>query len=329
MASTGPTSFRGFLDSVQLLDGIRNEGNRVNTQLTNIDRVEVLKGPSSALYGGAALGATVNLIRKKPSLMPAYDFMAAAGSWQTGRGAFGATGRLGSDSDALSARHRRRRPRRLSPRRCATAITVTPSVAWRVGANDPARLPLHLQPRSIRRRRRSAAGVDTDLGVPVKANIPDVPRDRNYRTPQDQATSYNHNFQAGYTRQLTNAIGFRDTLSYRNFSDEVLPVGGSRLPRAAHGRSLLPLLQASSAAVDEHRGADRARRRPCRAEPALRVGEPAVSQLHRELPEEDFFQAASIDAFNPVETQGPSDLTPASQNVFTQQDQRALRAGPG
>ena len=39
-------SFRGFLDSVQLLDGVRNEGNRVNTQLTNIERVEVLKGPS-------------------------------------------------------------------------------------------------------------------------------------------------------------------------------------------------------------------------------------------------------------------------------------------
>src|SRR4029434_8896634 len=88
----------GFLDSVQLVDGVRNEGNRVNTQLTNVDRIEVLKGPSSALYGGSALGATVNLIRKKPSAVPAYEFMGAAGSVGTGRGAFGATGRLGSDA---------------------------------------------------------------------------------------------------------------------------------------------------------------------------------------------------------------------------------------
>src|SRR4029079_7431302 len=66
-------SFRGFLDSVQLLDGVRNAGNRGNTQLTNIERIEVLKGPSSALYGGSALGATVNLIRKKPSAIPTYD----------------------------------------------------------------------------------------------------------------------------------------------------------------------------------------------------------------------------------------------------------------
>jgi len=38
-------NFRGFFDSVQLLDGVRNEGNRVNTQLTNVERVDVLKGP--------------------------------------------------------------------------------------------------------------------------------------------------------------------------------------------------------------------------------------------------------------------------------------------
>ena len=36
------------------------------------------------------------------------------------------------------------------------------------------------------------------------------------------------------------------------------------------------------------------------------------------LPDEDYFQAASIDAFNPVETQGPSVLTPVTHaNVFS------------
>jgi iron complex outermembrane receptor protein len=42
-------AFRGFLDALEMVDGVRNEGNRVNTQLTNVDRVEALKGPSSAL----------------------------------------------------------------------------------------------------------------------------------------------------------------------------------------------------------------------------------------------------------------------------------------
>src|SRR4029453_13147671 len=96
-------AFRGFLDSVQLVDGVRNEGNRINTQLTNVERVEVLKGPSSALYGGGALGATVNLIRKKPSATPTYEFVASAGNWGTWRGAAGAGGRLGNTTRERAA----------------------------------------------------------------------------------------------------------------------------------------------------------------------------------------------------------------------------------
>ena len=88
-------TFRGFLDlfpslANQLVDGVRHEGNRINTQLANIDRVEVLKGPSSALYGGGAIGATVNLIRKKPSAQPAYDFSAGGrklAAWAAARSA--------------------------------------------------------------------------------------------------------------------------------------------------------------------------------------------------------------------------------------------------
>ena len=45
------------------------------------------------------------------------------------------------------------------------------------------------------------------------------------------------------------------------------------------------------------------------------------------LPEEDFFAAQSIDAFNPVETQGPSDLTIATPERLHQHDQRVLRTG--
>src|SRR4029078_8564439 len=81
-------TFRGFFDSAILLDGVRNDGdrvNRTNTQLTGLDRIEVLKCPSSALYGSGALGATVNLIRKKPSSAPQYDLSASVGSWKTGR----------------------------------------------------------------------------------------------------------------------------------------------------------------------------------------------------------------------------------------------------
>ncbi len=211
-------TFRGFLDlfpsqAVQLVDGVRNEGNRINTQLTNIERVEVLKGPSSALYGGGAIGATVNLIRKKPSAQPAYDFSVAAGSWKTGRGTFGATGRLGDDSVLyrLDAGLESRDGYRHND---ATRVSVTPSVAWRIGQQDQVNVYYTYN-------RDRVAG---DAGIPLLpgGTFPDVPRDRNYRTPRDQATANDHNLQIAYARQLGNSIGFRNTLSYRHVNDDYL-----------------------------------------------------------------------------------------------------------
>lgn len=49
-----------------LIDGHRaGTGNAAKINLDRIERVEVIKGPSSALYGSAAMGGVVNLITKK------------------------------------------------------------------------------------------------------------------------------------------------------------------------------------------------------------------------------------------------------------------------
>jgi len=217
-------TFRGFLDlfpslATQLVDGVRHEGNRINTQLANIERVEVLKGPSSALYGGGAIGATVNLIRKKPSAQPAYDFSAVAGNWALGRGTFGATGRLASNAvlyrldvgAETKDGYRHNETRR---------VQITPSVAWRIGANDQVNVYYTFN----RDRFAGDAGIpllNTDSGTPTPASVfPNVPRDRNYRTPFDFAESSDHNLQVAYARQLNASWGFRNTFSYRPVNDD-------------------------------------------------------------------------------------------------------------
>jgi iron complex outermembrane receptor protein len=215
-------TFRGFMDlfpslANQLLDGVRHEGNRINTQLTNIDRIEVLKGPSSALYGGGAIGATVNMIRKKPSAQPAYDVTMAGGSWNTGRAQFGATGRL--SSDALLYRldfgaeakegYRHNESRR---------VQFTPSLAWRLGASNQVNVYYTFGRNSF----------DGDSGIPLVAPsegrveefFPDVPRDRNYRTPFDFASSIDNSLQVAYARQFNDSWGFRNTISYRPVNDD-------------------------------------------------------------------------------------------------------------
>jgi len=217
-------TFRGFVDlfpslANQLVDGVRHEGNRVNTQLTSVERVEVLKGPSSALYGGGAIGATVNLVRKKPSAEPAYDFSAAFGSWSLARSTAGATGRLASN--ALLYRvdfgvegqdgYRHNNPIR---------IQASPSLAWRLGARDQVNVYYTFN----RDRFDGDAGIpllNTDFGTPLpESTFPDVPRDRNYRTPFDYAEIHDHNLQATYARQLSGSWGFRNTFSYRPVNDD-------------------------------------------------------------------------------------------------------------
>jgi iron complex outermembrane receptor protein len=217
-------TFRGFVDlfpslANQLVDGVRHEGNRINAQLTNIERVDVLKGPSSALYGGGAIGATVNMIRKKPSAQPAYDFSVGAGSWRLARGTFGATGRLASDAVlyrldvGLEATEGYRHT---DPAR----VQVSPSVAWRMAPSDQ----INVYYTFNRDRFNGDAGIpmlNTDAGslLPESA-FPDVPRDRNYRTPFDFAESYDHNLQVAYARQLGRSWGFRNTFSYRPVNDD-------------------------------------------------------------------------------------------------------------
>jgi len=52
---------------------------------SNIERIEVLKGPGSALFGRGEPGGTVNIITKKPKFSPEGSFIVSAGSYNTYR----------------------------------------------------------------------------------------------------------------------------------------------------------------------------------------------------------------------------------------------------
>ncbi|MEM9274136.1 MAG: TonB-dependent siderophore receptor [Cyanobacteria bacterium P01_F01_bin.143] len=64
----------------------------VNT--ANVERIEVLKGPASVLYGRATFGGTVNVVTKKPTDEPFYKVNAAIGNYATYRGAIDLSGPL-------------------------------------------------------------------------------------------------------------------------------------------------------------------------------------------------------------------------------------------
>jgi TonB-dependent siderophore receptor len=52
---------------------------------SNVERIEVLKGPNSALFGRGEPGGTINIVTKKPIFQEGGSFAVSGGSWQTYR----------------------------------------------------------------------------------------------------------------------------------------------------------------------------------------------------------------------------------------------------
>jgi len=69
----------------------------------NIERVEILRGPASSLYGSDAIGGVVNIITRQGSGPPSFSFLGEAGSYQTTHGVISASGGTHWINYALSA----------------------------------------------------------------------------------------------------------------------------------------------------------------------------------------------------------------------------------
>jgi iron complex outermembrane recepter protein len=68
-------NIRGFENAPVLLDGFRQFGTFDNgaSETTSLERVEVLKGPASILYGEVQPGGVINLVSKQPLAQPTYQ----------------------------------------------------------------------------------------------------------------------------------------------------------------------------------------------------------------------------------------------------------------
>jgi vitamin B12 transporter len=63
-----------------------------NMSLNGVERIEVVRGPLSTLYGSSAIGAVVNIISKSGSLVPRQELTLAAGNDRTFEAAFSTRG---------------------------------------------------------------------------------------------------------------------------------------------------------------------------------------------------------------------------------------------
>lgn len=84
-----------------LRDGLQDPVGTYLLELTSVDRVEVLKGPSSVLFGSANPGGTINIITKQPLPDPFYELSATVGSYDFYRGAIDLSGPLNDSQTVL------------------------------------------------------------------------------------------------------------------------------------------------------------------------------------------------------------------------------------
>jgi iron complex outermembrane recepter protein len=97
-------AFRGFPTYQYYLDGVRvspdlhHDGYR---ELSNIERIDVVKGPASTLYGRTEPGGLVNLVTKQPLSTPYAAVDASVGGFNYERTQIDSSGPLNADATLL------------------------------------------------------------------------------------------------------------------------------------------------------------------------------------------------------------------------------------
>ncbi len=76
-------------------------GDATSAIFSNIERVEVLRGPASVLFGSGEPGGTINIVTKQPLSEPFYSVEASVGSYNFYQGAIDLTGPLNDSKTIL------------------------------------------------------------------------------------------------------------------------------------------------------------------------------------------------------------------------------------
>lgn len=80
-------TFRGFTTGVNARNGMETASGRSSIDLSNVERIEIMKGPSGTLFGSSvsSFGGVVNLVTKKPFENAANEISYTGGSFSTNR----------------------------------------------------------------------------------------------------------------------------------------------------------------------------------------------------------------------------------------------------
>ena len=220
---------RGFDSASTLRDGFRltagSTGNTGFPELSNVERVEVLKGPAALLYGFLEPGGVINLVSKKPLSEPYYDVGFRVGNRGLIEPSIDISGPLTNDKRLLYRLNVLYRTEDYFrdfdvP---IERLFIAPTVDWKI--SDRTDLSLNLEYTDDKR--------PADFGgIPVIGDrVADIPFDRITGEPDDDAR--NESLRVGYKleHRFSDEWKLRNNFSFYDFNPEFVANSGPVSPR--------------------------------------------------------------------------------------------------
>ena len=184
--------------------------------MANIERVEVLKGPASILYGRVEPGGMVNLVTKQPLDTPYYSLQQQVGSYDFYRTSTDATGSI-TKNGALAYRLNVAYENKGSFQDFASSnrVFVAPVIRWNISDKTTASLWLDYT-------KANDSILDT---IPALGNRPaSIPRSRSFGDPNNgQMQTEEQRFGFNWTHAFNNNWKFRHVFDARRNENNLTP----------------------------------------------------------------------------------------------------------
>ncbi|GFZ78049.1 TonB-dependent siderophore receptor [Sphingobium fuliginis] len=209
---------------------------------SNVERIEILKGPNSALFGRGEPGGTVNIVTKKPTFKEGGSFAISAGSWETYRVEADYNLPL-SDSVAVRINGSSEQAESFRDTVNTQKYTLTPSFLAKLSDADIFTYELEYVNQEVPFERGVVAIPTVNANGSISYNLGAIPNSRFLGNPNDgpvkvevlgHQAQYQHDFSADWTLML--GAGYKDTTFEGFSSDPELVLSRQRLDN--DGRTL-------------------------------------------------------------------------------------------
>lgn len=183
-----------------------NRGFTAPRDAATIERVEVLKGPTSSLYGSSEPGGSLNIVTKQPRFKPAQTYEVELGSRDGYRGVADITGAI---TETLAGRLIAVADHQGSTRDFINSqrYLVAPSLTWTLGADTIVQYAAEFQ-RFSTPLDRGVVAVNGQLGAVPRSRFLGEPGDGDMRLDsQSHQLSVEHQFSPDWKGRL--AVAYR------------------------------------------------------------------------------------------------------------------------